>query len=575
MKNLSAVGLILIISLLNISCQKESVKMEPVSSAEWDAFVADFIESSFVADPSSGVQAGRHEFDGMLPDWSRESFSSEVSRIHDLRHQAMAFEEPALSDDQKFEREYLVSVIDRNLYYLDRAEVQYNNPIFYYGYLDPSVYVIRKYAPLSERMAAYTKFASNIPKAVNQIMENLKTPMPRTFVNLAHTAFGGLAKYFENDVPGIFSGVEDSTLQAEFAAANGAAVEAMKELDAWVEGQRPDATEDFAIGAKLYKEMLWLTERVDVPLSDLKKVGEADLLRNLEALQDACHDYAPESSIPDCIIKARSVKPEAGPVEGARQQLDGLRKFLIEEDLISIPGTEVALVDESPSYASWNFAYINIPGPYEEGLPSTYYIAPPDPSWSEQERNDYLPGNSDLLFVSVHEVWPGHFLQFLHSNRSESKFGQVFVGYAFAEGWAHYTEEMMWEAGYGEGDPEIHIGQLVNALLRNVRLISSIGMHTEGMSVEESYTMFIEKGYQDHGNAEQQSARGTYDPTYLNYTMGKLMIRKLRDDWTASRDPHETWRLFHDRFLSYGGPPIPLIRKAMLGENSGSLFIIE
>jgi uncharacterized protein (DUF885 family) len=260
-----------------------------------------------------------------------------------------------------------------------------------------------------------------------------------------------------------------------------------------------------------------------------------------------------------------SRKPVGGPVRAAQAQLDTLGHFLRDKDLVSVPGTEQAVVRESPPYQRFNAAYIDIPGPYEKGLPSIYYIAPPDPSWSAAERAAYIPGTADLLFISVHEVWPGHFLNFLHSNRAQSKFGQVFVGYAFAEGWAHYAEEMMWEAGLGNRDPEVHIGQLSNALLRNVRYLSAIGLHTKGMTIEQSERMFREQAYQDPGNARQQAARGTYDPAYLNYTMGKLMIRKLREDWTGPRGGREAWKQFHDTFLSYGGPPIPLVRKAMLG----------
>ena len=571
MKQNFLIGILLAGALLSLGCQKETMKTEPLTSTEWDSFVADFMESYFVANPTFGVSAGRHEFDGILPDWSPESLNANIAMLRSQRHTAMAFESSNLSEEQRFEREYLVSIIDKELFQLDRVRLPYNNPLYYYWQFDPDVYISREYAPLEVRMKAYTKYANALPKAVEQAMANLKTPMPRTFANLAHTAFGGLAKYYRDDVPTVFAEVSDPVLQSEFKAANGLAIAAMTKLDDWVVAQLPDATEDFALGAELYQEMLWATERVDVSLAELKIVGEADLRRNLDALQEACDEYAPDVTIYDCIAKMRSVKNKGGPVEGARQQLEGLRTFLIEKELISIPGTEIALVDEAPSYASWNFAYINIPGPYEEGLPSTYYIAPPDESWSEEEKNDYLPGNADLLFVSVHEIWPGHFLQFLHSNRSKSRFGQVFVGYAFAEGWAHYTEEMMWEAGFSDGDPEIHIGQLQNALLRNVRLISSIGMHTEGMTVEESYTMFREMAYQDHGNAEQQSARGTYDPPYLNYTMGKLMIRKLREDWMAAKGANGTWKEFHDKLLSFGGPPIPLIRKAMLGDE-GNLF---
>ena len=175
----------------------------------------------------------------------------------------------------------------------------------------------------------------------------------------------------------------------------------------------------------------------------------------------------------------------------------------------------------------------------------------------------------------MHEVWPGHFLQFLHTNRTQSMFGRLYVGYAFTEGWAHYTEEMMWDEGLGAGDPEIRIGQMTNATLRNVRLLSAIGLHTKGMTLEQSKRMFVEDGNQDEGNAEQQSARGAYDPAYLNYTMGKLMVRRLRDDWCTAEGragDKACWHDFHDVFLSYGGPPIPLVRGLMMKTPPQSVF---
>ena len=217
-----------------------------------------------------------------------------------------------------------------------------------------------------------------------------------------------------------------------------------------------------------------------------------------------------------------------------------------------------------PPYNRQNSAYIDIPGPYETGLPSVYYISPPDPSWDAATRDAYVPGVKDLLFTSVHEVWPGHFLNFLHANRSDSIFGQLFVGYAFAEGWAHYSEEMMYDAGLNDFDSETHIGQLSNALLRDCRYLSAIRLHTGRMTVQQSYDLFRNECFQDEGNARQQAARGTYDPQYLNYTMGKLMIRKLREDWT--KGDRSKWKAFHDEFLSYGGPPIPMVRAAMLNE---------
>jgi uncharacterized protein (DUF885 family) len=260
-------------------------------------------------------------------------------------------------------------------------------------------------------------------------------------------------------------------------------------------------------------------------------------------------------------------------VEGARAQLDGLKMFVQSAGFATIPGPEQALVHEAPPYNSANMAYIDIPGSYEKSLPSIYYIAPPDPSWTRQEQAEYIPGVANLLFTSVHEVWPGHFLQFLHSDRNPSIVSRLFVGYASAEGWAHYAEEAMWDMGLGNGDPETHIGQLSNALLRDARFLSAIGLHTRGMTIGDSEKVFLEEAFTDVGTARQQAARGAYDPAYLNYTLGKLMIRKLRDDWTASRGGKQAWRQFHDQFLGLIGPTIPVVRKQMLGgDGDGKLF---
>ena len=542
------------------------------SDTSWDSYLNEFLEAYFVARPDFAVIAGRHEFDGKLPDWSTEGINSQIKRLRSERERASGFRDSKLTERQRLERDYVLSIVDADLFWLSSAEWPYRCPQYYAGGIDPDVYVSRNYAPLDQRLRAYTAYAKAVPGALDQIRKNLRTPMPKTYVAIGHTTFGGLVSFYEKDVPAIFASVKDEQLQREFKEANAAAIKAMKAIDDWFKTLEPQATADFALGAEKFSEMLRQTERVEVRLDELEGIGRRDLERNQAALADACAKYAPGKSIPECIGKAESNKPTGGSVEMARKQLTELRAFIAEKKLVSIPGTEEALVAEAPAYQRWNFAYINIPGPYEKGLPSTYYIAPPDPAWSQAEKDAYLPGKANLLFTSVHEVWPGHFLQFLHANRSPSKFGQVFVGYAFAEGWAHYTEEMMWDAGLGNGDPETHIGQLLNATLRNVRFLSAIGMHTGTMTVAESEKLFQEQGYQDSATARQQAARGTFDPAYLNYTMGKLMIRKLRDDWTASRGGKQAWQSFHDEFLKYGGPPVPLVRKAMIEDDKGSLF---
>jgi hypothetical protein len=317
--------------------------------------------------------------------------------------------------------------------------------------------------------------------------------------------------------------------------------------------------------------MLRIAERVDVPLEELELVGRKDLERNLAALAEACAAYAPNARLAACVDRMRANKPPGGTVEGARAQLAALRDFVRDRDIVTIPNQEQALVAESPPFNRGNFAYISIPGPYEDAaVKTTYYVAPPDPNWSAAQRDAYLPGRAYLLFVSVHEVWPGHYLHSQVANRNPSRVASLWWNYSFGEGWAHYTEEMMYDAGLGKDQPEMRVGMLTNALLRDVRYLSAICLHSGCMTLDESEKMFRETAFADAGNARQQAVRGTYDPGYLAYTLGKLMIRKLRADWLAA-NPGASAREFHDRFLSYGTPPVPLVRRELLGNESPPL----
>ncbi|GGC09299.1 hypothetical protein GCM10011494_29950 [Novosphingobium endophyticum] len=535
----------------------------PVS--QWKTFVQDTIDGWMALDPAFAVYQGAHQHDGRLPDWSEAGLKERAAFLHSVIAGAGAF--TGLSDPDRFERDYLVQVARGQLFWLEDADKPHANPAFYIdGGLDPNVYVSRNYADKPARMKAMIAFFRAVPEAAKNIRGNLKTEMPASFIKLGVAGFGGFAQYYRGDARAAFADVRDPALQAQFKEASEKAAAAMQDLADWLAKAAP--TQDFALGAERFSRMLAATEAVDAPLDRLEAVGRADLKRNQEALGKACASYAPGKDIQGCFDKMRADKPQGGPVIAARKQIPELTAFVKEKDLVSIPGTERALVEESPPYNRQNSAYIDPPGPFEKGIPSIYYISPPDPSWPEQKQQDYIPGRNDLLFTSVHEVMPGHFLQFLHSNRSPSWVGRLWVGYAFAEGWAHYAEELTWEAGLGDGDPGVHVGQISNALLRNCRYLSAIGLHARGMTQEEAKRMFMDECYQDEGTAEQQAARGTYDPAYLNYTLGKLMIRKLREDWTATRGGRTAWKPFHDAFLSYGGPPIPLVRQAMMKEDS-------
>ena len=541
----------------------------PAQSNGFAQFRDGFVEGWFKLDPANAVYQGRHDFDGRLPDWSTAGLQRQSAFLHQAIDRARAFGNADLSPDERFERDYLIRVAEGKLFWLDDADQPHSNPAYYVGGgLDPNVYIARPYADAPTRLKALIAFFGRVPAATQAIRANLKTPMPRSFIDYGVAGFNGFADYYVGDARKAFADVRDPDLQAQLKTSSEAASKAVRALGSWLAAQRGTATGDFALGADRFQRMVRATEGVDTSLATLEAAGRADLKRNQDALTAACKQFAPGQTIPACIDKMNANKSADGPVAEARRQIPTLRAFVIAKDLVTIPGTEEAKVEESPPYNRQNSAYIDPAGPYEKNVPSVYYISPPDPAWDKTTRDAFVPGRKDLLFTSVHEVMPGHFLQFLHANRSTSMFGRVFVGYAFAEGWAHYAEEMMWEAGLDNGDPETHIGQISNALLRDCRFLSAIGMHARGMTQEQSLKMFREQCYQDEGNSRQQAARGTYDPAYLNYTLGKLMIRKLRDDWTATRGGRKAWKAFHDQFLSYGGPAIPLVRQRMMGEET-------
>jgi hypothetical protein len=539
------------------------------ADARWSEYVGGFLEAHFAANPVFAVTAGRHEYDGRLPDFSAAALEAEIERLRKARRDLAAFDGAALGADARFERDYLSAVIDEQLFWRDEAEWPQRNPSWYFDELDPDPYLSKPYAPLGERMRAYIAYARAIPRAAAEIRANLRSPMPAAWAEYGANAFNGYADFYEGDVAAVYASVKDPQLQADLKSANVAAARAMRELGGWLEAQRTTATANFAIGSALFSRMLEATEQVRLPLERVAAIGKADLARNTAELKDACAKVMPSGNVAGCVARVRSHKAADGPVALARRQLPELEAFVRRSKIVSIPSDDRALVELAPPYNAQNFAYIIMPGPYETNVPATYYIAPPDPRWSAEQRAQYVLPDANLLFTSVHEVWPGHFLQFLHSNRCRSRVGQLFTGYAFVEGWGHYSEELMWDIGLHAYDPEAHVGQLLQALWRDVRYVSAIGLHTGRMTVADSERMFSEQAWLDAGNSHQQALRGAYDPAYLNYTLGKLMIVKLRDDWSATRGGPAAWREFHDRLLALGGPPLPLARRALLGDRAG------
>jgi hypothetical protein len=436
-------------------------------SPAWTTLVNDFVEDTFMAQPMFAVQSGRHEFDGKMPDLSFAGISIEIRRLNDARARVMKVQSETLSAAQAFERQYLLAELSNELFWLSKAEFPFRNPAWYVGQLDPEVYVAREYAPAATRLAGYIGYARAIPEIAAHIKANLRTPLPRTYVDYAVKAFGGYADFYANDVPQAFASIKDANARRTLAEVNPKAVKAMRELRDWFVAERKTANENFALGPELYQDMLRDTDSVDMPIADIKAAALADVERNTAELKAACVALAPKKSIAACVAQMNARKSPGGPVVSARTQLGLLREFVRQKDLVSIPSEAQAAVQAAPPYNRSNSAYIIIPGPYEKNLPSVYSIAPPDPSWTAKEQLDYVLSEAMLRNTSAHEVWPGHFLQYLHSYRSKSLIAKLFVGYDFAEGWAHYGEELMREAGLDNGSAEARIAQLADALWRS------------------------------------------------------------------------------------------------------------
>ena len=526
-------------------------------ASEWQGFLSTAVEQYLQLDPSFAVYQGRHDLDGRLPDWSEAGIRRVIDFWRIVYSDAQGF--TGLDSSQRFERDYLLSIIRGQLFWLEDAESPYTNPAFYVnGGLDPNVYLTREYADPVTRMRAAIAFLKAVPAAAASIRANLRMPLPTTFINYGASAFKGLAASYVNDTKAVFGSVGDAALQKELADASASASSAMGDLAAWLNQNAAGSGQTYALGSARFSRMLAANDGVGIPLDQLRQIGEADLKRNRDAVAAACAQYAPGDTVPGCLSRLNTIAPAGGALAAAARQIDELRSFVLAKDLVTIPGNEQVLVRTSPPFRP--VIYIDPPGPYEVGIPSIYYI-PAGATLSEP----------DLLFVTAHEAMPGHFLQFLHTNRVPSLVGRLFVTNGFAEGWAHYSEEMMWEAGL-RGTPEAQLGMLLNALLRDCRFLSAIGLHTQGWSVAEAQAFFQQQCYQSAGGANQQALRGTYDPGYLNYTMNKLLIRKLRDDWSATRGGRSAWKAFHDQLLSYGGPPVPLVRSAMMGGAPEAVF---
>ncbi len=528
--------------------------------------------------PTLATSLGVHTWDSVLDDYSAAGIDSDAVADSGFRAQLIAIDTSTLSLDRQLDRQVLIHAMSAEILN-DRVIRNWaKNADSYSSGITNAAYVImeREYAPAPQRLASLVAREQAMPAALALARVNLVHP-PKVFTTIAIQQVDGDIHFFQHDVPAAFRSVTDTALLARFRASNAAVIAALATYKTWMQRDLlPKSTGEFALGADIYAQALDANEMIDVPLDSLLRIADADRQRN-EAAFVATARLIDSTRPADAVLASlQSDHPPADSLLQVTQTtLDSLRQFIVDHHILTIPSSQPVPVQETPPFMrATTTASMDPPGPFETAnLQAHYNMTLPDPRWSGSEQQEYMKGwyYPAISNVSVHEVYPGHYLQFLYSKQFPTDVRKMFYANTNVEGWAHYCEQMMLDEGFHDHDPRYRLAQLQDALLRDVRFIVGIRMHTQGMTVDQATALFQTAGHQPHPIAVEEALRGTGDPLYGYYTMGKLMILKLRADYRAKLGDAYTLAGFHDAFLTPGMLPLPLMRRKLLGA-SGELF---
>ena len=538
--------------------------------------VGQIFDAYYRANPTAATDLGLHQYDGQLEDYSRAAIDREVADIGRQIATLSAVDPGTLSTDDRLDREWLLGWLEGRRLYLTEVRTWARDPDYYASGIANSAFSLikRDYAPAEQRMRSMIERARAMPAALAAARANLADP-PRVYVEIAIEQIDGTRELFRTAVVDAFAEVKDAGLQAELKAANDAVIAALDDYKAWLQKDvLPNAKGQYAWGTDLYSRMLRATELVDTPLPQLLEIAEQDLKRNQAAFVETARRIDPNRTPLEVLADVQRDHPPPDQLLSTTQDsLDALGRFMTDRRIVTIPpGSPPAQVRETPPFMrATTTASMDTPGPFEQKKMRGYYnMTPPDPSWTKEQIEEFMTVwyYAAISNTSVHEVWPGHYLQFLYTPQYPTMPRKAIYSNANVEGWAHYTEEMVIDEGWKSDDPRYRLAQLQDALLRDARFIVGIRMHTQGMSTAEAEDFFVEQGYQPRPVAEIETKRGTSDALYGYYTLGKLAILKLRDDYRRVRGDAYSLGEFHDRFLEVGPLPLPLVRERMLGNRS-------
>ena len=520
--------------------------------------------------PTAGSRIGRHEYDGQLPDLSPSQNKRREEELRRGLSELRALGAIGLDETGRLSYRIMELFLRRELFIFNDLKPLENNPMRHTGYLNVSGYIRRDYAPLEDRIRSATSAMKQAPDFLEVLDQALSDRISSHVVDMSVESYSGMARFYRVDLADAATGVTDPEIVTKFNQARETAAVALDSFVERLKSRGASGPDGFAIGAELYSGMLATGEGLDAPLSRIAAIGQANLEDNLARIKELAQSIAPGRSVSEIVEEIGRNHPQAQQlIPETRGMLEDIRQSLIDFDVITVPSEDRCQVIETPTYMRYAFAAMDSAGALEtRATESFYYVTPVEDDWTDKQAEEWLSNfNYDTLkIISVHEVYPGHFVHHLHNRygRELPLVNRVATAYSFTEGWAHYTEQMILETGYGEGQPKLLLTQLLEALVRNCRYMCSLRMHTEGMTLDEATKFFMENAYMAELPARREALRGTFDPGYLNYTLGKLMILKLRKDYQREQGGAYNLKEFHDRLLSFGGPALPLLRPALL-----------
>jgi hypothetical protein len=551
---------------------------EAMTTAEYNGMVDQYFDAYFHFHPSEGTAAGFHQYDSQLEDYSQQSRDAELSFLLEAKQGAGYFHSELLNEQQRVDLKLLSDAINARILELQEIRMWQKNPDIYSSSGTSSIFLLmsRKFAPPAERLKSVVAREQQIPATLAAGRVNLKNP-PRVYTEVAIEQLPGIIAFFQKDVPEAFKDVTDPQLLAQFKASNNKVIAELQHYQDFLKNDLlPISKGDYRLGPELYRKKLLYDDMVEIPLDRLLQIGYDDLHKNQAELKRVAALIDPAKTPEQVLANLELDHPRPDQLlQSFRDTFNGLVGFIQEKKIITIPREIRPIVQETPPFArALSSASMDTPGPFETKATESFFnVTLPEANWPAGQTKSWMEGfnRGTILSTAIHEAYPGHYEQYLWEPQYTSKVRKLIGCGTNVEGWAHYTEQMMLDEGYGNGDPKLRIGQIQDALLRDARYIAGIEMHTGKMSLAQATDFFVKQGHQTAAVAEREAKRGTSDPTYLVYTLGKLEIMKLRADYKQKMGASFTLEQFHDEFMRQGTPPIIIIRRVMLGNDSAAL----